>query len=370
MLKKPFFFLFLALPFALFAAPQLKFQAFDDSFVTLDDFKKGTWRIVVEIDHKNLHFSYTGRVKASEGSSTDLRVSIDEIDFMVAYWDIPTVVNGEEYNFAMAEMVGFWDDISLVFSEGTFTLLPPWNKNRQAQQSLQEGKKLTDGLIKSTPSSRWDSKYEKEIDLSFDDIWNKRELKEIAIAEKEEGIAAAKAKEEAERLAKLEEERQMKLAAEREAKKLAKEKEDSEKAKAARAERRRKAKTKRVPEPEVVAEEAVDTEESYSQAVKSTRLVKDDKLRNNLTWTLLSIGAVSTIVAIVEHRNMTAAKYLYDQYVTYNPINIDPTTGAPNANYFMATSYDKVKKDHEMNRNIAAALSVVTLGTSFVIYKF
>ena len=371
MRKHLFLALLLALPFlAWSAAGDLKFQSFDQSFVKLEK-APGAWAITVVIDHDNLHFKYTGQVK-SLLNNKDLRVAREDIEFAVGYFDETTMIDGKAYNFHMAEMVATWDvdgdEESLIFNNGKFELLPPFKGNKEAEAALAAGATKTAELTRTKPAVKWPVSFEKQLDESRDNVWNKQELAEAEkakkheaeLAEKEAKLAAERAeKARADSIAKAEEERQAALAA-------------------AKAERKSK-KKKAQEEPPVETDEAeLITEAPEEPAVEERRasaaaassavardhLVGSETLRIGIAGAALAAGVLGGIVALVEWQNKKAAQELVDANAPWAAM--DPASHAA----AMQGSYESQVSKHKTNMAIGAVVGVLGIGGAVFVYKF
>ena len=368
MRKHLFLALLLALPFlAWSAAGDLKFQSFDQSFVKLEK-APGAWAITVVIDHDNLHFKYTGQVK-SLLNNKDLRVAREDIEFAVGYFDETTMIDGKACNFHMAEMVATWDvdgdEESLIFNNGKFELLPPYKGNKEAEAALAAGATKTAELTRTKPAVKWPVSFEKQLDESRDNVWNKQELAEAEkakkheaeLAEKEARLAAERAeKARADSIAKAEEERQAAALA------------------AAKAERKSK-KKKAKEEPPVETDEAElipELEEpavspapkEIPSAVAHDHLVGSETLRIGIAGAALAAGVLGGIVALVEWQNKKAAQELVDANAPWAAI--DPTSHAA----AMQGSYESQVSKHKTNMAIGAVVGVLGIGGAVFVYKF
>lgn len=346
-MRKLFLPLILALAAAAFAAP-IKFQSFDESFVKLERGPKDAWNITVEIDHANLHFVYTGQVR-SVLNNKDLRVGREDIEFAVGYYDNPTVVNGENMNFEMAEMVAVWDvdgeDESLLFTNGVFKALPPYDKDPAVTAAIAAGAAQTAEIVKTRPLAKWSRTYEKQIDASRDEVWNKQELAEAEKAKKKEAALAAK----------LAEEQALKEAEQARADSLA----------AAQAKKKKKKKKPEpvveeepVPEPEEAAKDAVETESSKPSFGGDKHIIPNETLRIGLAGSLLAIGCASAVLAIIEMQNKKASQEL-----------LDANNAMGNTNGLSGAFESQVNK-HKTNMIMGGAAAVLGLGGAFFIYKF
>ena len=346
-MRKLFLPLILALAAAAFAAP-IKFQSFDESFVKLERGPKDAWNITVEIDHGNLHFVYTGQVR-SILNNKDLRVGREDIEFAVGYYDNPTVVDGENMNFEMAEMVAVWDvdgeDEALLFTNGVFKALPPYDQNPAVTAAIAAGAAQTAEIVKTRPLAKWSRTYEKQIDASRDEVWNKQELAEAEKAKKKEAALAAK----------LAEEQALKEAEQARADSLA----------AAQAKKKKKKKKPEpvveeepVPEPEEAAKDAVETESSKPSFGGDKHIIPNETLRIGLAGSLLAIGCASAVLAIIEMQNKKASQEL-----------LDANNAMGNTNGLSGAFESQVNK-HKTNMIMGGAAAVLGLGGAFFIYKF
>ena len=363
-MRKLFLPLILALAAAAFAAP-IKFQSFDESFVKLERGPKDAWNITVEIDHGNLHFVYTGQVR-SILNNKDLRVGREDIEFAVGYYDNPTVVDGENMNFEMAEMVAVWDvdgeDEALLFTNGVFKALPPYDQNPAVTAAIAAGAAQTAEIVKTRPLAKWSRTYEKQIDASRDDVWNKQELAEAEKAKKKEAALAAKLA--AEKAAQEAEQARADSIAAAKAKKKSKKKHEADSLAAAQAAaeaaaaEEAAAEEQAVPTPEEAAKDAVETESSKPSFGGGKHIIPNETLRVGLAGSLLAIGCASAVLAIIEMQNKKASQEL-----------LDANNAMGNVNGLSGAFESQVNK-HKTNMIMGGAAAVLGLGGAFFIYKF
>ena len=358
-MRKLFLPLILALAAAAFAAP-IKFQSFDESFVKLERGPKDAWNITIEIDHGNLHFVYTGQVR-SILNNKDLRVGREDIEFAVGYYDNPTVVDGENMNFEMAEMVAVWDvdgeDEALLFTNGVFKALPPYDQNPAVTAAIAAGAAQTAEIVKTRPLAKWSRTYEKQIDASRDDVWNKQELAEAEKAKKKEAALAAKLA--AEKAAQEAEQARADSLAAAKAKKKSKKKHEADSLAAAQAAAEAAAaeEEQAVPTPEEAAKDAVETESSKPSFGGDKHIIPNETLRIGLAGSLLAIGCASGVLAIIEMQNKKASQELLDAN----------NAMGPNA---MSGAFESQVNKHKTNMIMGGAVAVLGLGGAFFIYKF
>ena len=368
-MRKLFLPLILALSAAAFAAP-MKFQSFDESFVKLERGPKDAWNITVEIDHGNLHFVYTGQVR-SILNNKDLRVGREDIEFAVGYYDNPTVVDGENMNFEMAEMVAVWDvdgeDEALLFTNGVFKALPPYDQNPAVTAAIAAGAAQTAEIVKTRPLAKWSRTYEKQIDASRDDVWTTQELAEAEKAKKKEAAIAAKLA--AEKAAKEAEQARADSIAAAKAKKKSKKKHEADSLAAAQAAAEAAAAEEAegpaiVPTPEEAAKDAVETENSKPSFGGGKHIIPNETLRIGLSGALLAIGCASGVLALIEMQNKKAAQELVDANAPWAAA--DPASHAA----AMQSSYESQVNKHKTNMFLGGAFAVLGLGGAFFIYKF